>query len=383
MEAKERAEAANIAKSEFLANMSHEIRTPMNAIIGLASILARSAPLTDRQTHFIGTLRTSADLLLALLNDMLDIAKIEARQVTFESISLDLSALVREVLGMFTPRAVEKGLSMVLDDTGFAGRRYCGDPTRLRQVLVNLCSNAVKFTEKGGVTVTLRREGADSIAIAVSDTGIGIEPAKRQTIFEKFVQGDSSINRRYGGTGLGLAITRTLTEAMGGAISVESEVNRGTTFTVTLPLNCGDDAPRQIPETRKDDMPASSAAHPILVVEDHEANLLVLTTFLEEWGYAYDVARNGVEAVEAFMKRDYAAVLLDVQMPGMSGFEAARLMRGYEERGQRPRTPVIAMTAHALSGDREKCLDAGMDHYFSKPFHPEELKRLLAGLTGV
>ncbi|PZP57272.1 MAG: hybrid sensor histidine kinase/response regulator [Micavibrio aeruginosavorus] len=239
-EAKDKAETANIAKSEFLANMSHEIRTPMNAVIGLANILARSAPLTDKQKEFIQTLQLSADSLLDLINDLLDISRIEAYSVELEKIPFDLGKVVSDISSMLSLKAHEKGIEFKIAGN-MADLKYIGDPVRIRQIILNLCSNAIKFTEKGNVTISIEKgqgenPGHDQVEILIRDSGIGISPDKRESIFEKFVQADSSINRRYGGTGLGLAITKTLTEAMNGTIDVESELGRGSLFKVTLPL---------------------------------------------------------------------------------------------------------------------------------------------------
>ena len=239
-EAKDRAEAASVAKSEFLANMSHEIRTPMNAVVGLSNILARSSPLTDRQKEFISTLQISAESLLDLINDLLDISRIEAYSVEFENIPFRLDELINGVSSMMKVRAEEKKIYFTYDATESLASAYQGDPARLKQIILNLCSNAVKFTEHGGVTITTTRrkldEGREEISIHVKDTGIGIPQEKIKTVFDKFVQADSSINRKYGGTGLGLAITKTLTEAMGGRIDVESVAGKGSVFTLTLPF---------------------------------------------------------------------------------------------------------------------------------------------------
>jgi len=239
-EAKDRAEAANIAKSEFLANMSHEIRTPMNAVIGLSNILGRSAPLTERQKQFISTLQISAESLLDLINDLLDISRIEAYSVDLESIPFQIEKILEDISSMMAVRAGEKNISFEFAADGDKLPAYLGDPARLRQAVLNLCSNAVKFTEKGGVVISVSRENLsaeeDNIAITVTDTGIGIPSDKLGTIFDKFVQADSSINRKYGGTGLGLAITKTLIDAMSGHIDVTSETGKGSTFKIVIPL---------------------------------------------------------------------------------------------------------------------------------------------------
>ncbi|MEJ0010427.1 MAG: PAS domain S-box protein [Alphaproteobacteria bacterium] len=298
VESRDAAQEANVAKSEFLANMSHEIRTPMNAVFGLANILARSKPLTAQQAEFIHTLQLSADALLALINDLLDIAKIEARTVELEQAPFSLDTLMQEVANIMSVRAREKRLAFTASDECLKGRRFVGDATRLRQVIMNLCSNAVKFTEEGGVhvTVTCRPSalpGTETVCIEVSDTGIGIAGDKIDAIFQKFVQADNSINRKYGGTGLGLAIARTLTELMGGTIEVSSAPGRGSRFTVALPLrtDTGDAA-----ESPRVERPAATVAAPrrarILLVEDYAPNVLVAKTVLDQFGYECDVAAN-------------------------------------------------------------------------------------------
>ncbi len=384
VEARNHAEAANIAKSEFLANMSHEIRTPMNAVIGLANILAISAPLSPKQRDFIRTLQLSADSLLELINDLLDIAKIEARTVDLESIPFSLEQLMQELASMMSVRAKQKNLAFTVEGDCIKGRRFVGDPTRLRQILMNLCSNALKFTEHGGVTLhvgcgALENAQSQLITIAVRDTGIGIANDKLASIFEKFVQADSSINRKYGGTGLGLAITKTLIEIMGGAIAVQSVPDAGSTFTVSLPMIVSASQletvePHQEIEPAFQDEPLRPR---VLLVEDYAPNVLVATTFLEQFGFDYDTASNGLEALDQTQARRYIAILMDVQMHGMNGFEATEKIRAREAKTFALRQPIIGMTAHALAGDRERCIAAGMDDYIAKPFNPEELRRKL------
>jgi signal transduction histidine kinase/ActR/RegA family two-component response regulator len=385
--AAEAAEAANVAKTEFLANMSHEIRTPMNAVIGLSHILAKSAPLTDRQAQFIKTLHMSAEQLLALINDLLDIAKIEARAVELESIAFSPKLIIHDVAGMIEVQAREKGLSLTVDCGGMEDIQVLGDPTRLRQVLLNLCTNALKFTLRGGVTIscmaTARPDGPRMMEISVTDTGIGIPPQKLATIFEKFVQADTSVTRKYGGTGLGLAISKTLIDIMGGTINVESIEGQGSRFSVRLPMQAlpartGGGAPL-LPDLGEI---AEAHGQTILLVEDSPANVMVASNLLEEYGYGVDVAEHGAAALEKLADgAAYFAVLMDVQMPVMDGLECTRRIRKAEVEHGKAHLPIIGMTAHAQARDREKCFEAGMDAYLAKPFDPRDLRNLLVAMA--
>jgi CheY-like chemotaxis protein len=260
---------------------------------------------------------------------------------------------------------------------------FIGDPTRLRQIILNLCSNAIKFTEKGNVHVAItcyptKTDGVENICIHVKDTGIGIASDKLDTIFQKFFQADASINRKYGGTGLGLAITKTLVEIMGGTITVDSVLGEGSAFTVLIPLKVAEgsdivEANGSLPEIIKNTIDVRVRPN-ILLVEDYMPNVMVATVFLQQFGYDCDVANNGLEAMEMVKSGDYALILMDVQMHGMNGLEATQHIRSYEKQAEKPRTPIIGMTAHAMSGDRERCLAVGMDDYIAKPFNPDELQ---------
>ena len=357
----------------------------MNAVIGLSTILAKSSPLTSKQRQFIHTLQMSADSLLGLINDLLDIAKIEARTVELEHIPFSLPRLIQEVTSMMAVSVKERGLRFTGEGDCVENRTFLGDPTRLRQIILNLCSNALKFTSEGGIHVAITcsptdDDNVETICIAVTDTGIGIAPDKIDTIFEKFVQADSSINRRYGGTGLGLAITKTLVEIMGGTISVQSKLGSGSTFTVCVPLrvaNAADEdkgtALSEIVAQTIDDKTRAT----VLLVEDFHPNVLVASTFLEDFGYRVDVAENGLEAFEKAKARTYTAVLMDVQMPGVNGLDATKMIRAFERQTGRERLKIIGMTAHAMTGDRERCIGVGMDDYISKPFNPAELQAKL------
>lgn len=388
--ARRKADAANQAKTDFLANMSHEIRTPMNVVVGLSNLLGKSGPLNDKQKELLSTLQTSADALLALLNDLLDIEKIETHAIELEAIPFSIAAVIDEVVRIMDIRAREKGLAFDAHITPeLLKRQYVGDPLRMRQIVLNLCSNAIKFTEKGGVTIRVHATSMDAsyerLTISVKDTGIGIAPEHRDRIFEKFMQADSSINRKFGGTGLGLAIVKTLAEQMGGDVDVESEPGQGTVFTVNLPMPVAAAAPITMEPMRKrvKKTPQAGKEPPaILLVEDYQPNVLVAQSLLEDFGYRCVVASDGIQAVERYKAEPFGLVLMDVQMPTMSGIEATQHIRAYEESQKQPRTPIVAMTAHALASDRERCLAAGMDDYISKPFDPDLLQGKIARLLG-
>lgn len=392
-EERDKAKAANNAKSEFLANMSHEIRTPMNVVIGLTNILASSKPLTDKQREFIKTLQLSAESLLSIINDLLDISKIETEKYELEAIPFNLTSLVEEIVTIMSVKAEEKGLEFKVDLSGIEGKEFLGDPTRIRQILTNLCGNAIKFTEKGYIALKVQgftnaSTGMEDLYLSVEDTGIGIAPEKISTIFEKFTQADTSINRKYGGTGLGLTITKTLTEMMGGNINVESYPSNGTVFTVFLPIRlhaiyeAASAEPKEYsahfnPDTKRSVAINDNAC--VLLVEDYQPNALVAGLYLEQFGFNHDVAENGMIALRKVKEKDYHAILMDVQMHGLDGYQTTQEIRKFEKEMHKPRIKIIGMTAHALPGDRERCIDAGMDDYLSKPFNPDDLREKLSG----
>ncbi len=384
---RDRAEAANLAKSEFLANMSHEIRTPMNGVIGGAQLLATTG-LTADQEGYLEAITTSAESLLSLIDDLLDLSKIEAGQLELEQVDYDVLDILDGMRTMFAPRARAKGIDFIVHPAELSASKVRGDPTRLRQIMINLIGNAVKFTNSGVVTLAVREEDdprqGRRFRVTVSDTGIGIPAGHQHRLFEKFSQADASTTRRFGGTGLGLAISKQLVELLQGEIGFESEEELGSTFWFTVPvvLAASGDA-----EFVQADGASSYLALPakrlsILVAEDREINQQLMKAFLERAGHDVTVVENGRIAVQAARAGQYDAVLMDVQMPEIDGATATKLIREGEWDTD-SHLPIIGVTANAMRGDRERYLSAGMDEFVAKPILPEQLFEALGKCCGV
>jgi PAS domain S-box-containing protein len=380
--AKEVAEAASVAKSEFLANMSHEIRTPMNGIVGMANILRREG-VTPRQAQRLDTIDTSARHLLSILNDILDLSKIEAGKFVLEEMPVVVDSVLANVNSILSERARDKGIKFEIEAESFP-RNLVGDPTRLQQALLNYVINAIKFTEKGTVTLSAfkQEENADSVIVRfeVRDTGIGISPDAMSRLFSAFEQADNSTTRKYGGTGLGLSITRHFAELMGGKAGAESTPGMGSTFWLSVKLKKGADT---APSESTTNMDAEAAIRQrysgtrILVVDDEPINREVASMQLEAAGLVVDTAEDGIEAIASAKRTDYAAIFMDMQMPNLDGLDATRQIR--ELPGCR-QTPIIAMTANAFAEDKARCLEAGMNDVLIKPFDPDQLFAILLRL---
>jgi PAS domain S-box-containing protein len=372
------ATAAAQAKSSFLATMSHEIRTPMNGILGMASLL-RTIGLTGEQEECVEAIQSSSEALLAIINDILDFSRIESGRMPFEHVEFDLHKMARDAFALIAASGARKQLKLSLDFDPHLPECVLGDPGRVRQALLNLLSNAVKFTEAGSIAVQveviLEASAKDlyTVRFEVKDTGIGISPQTSARLFEPFAQADASTTRRFGGTGLGLAISKNLIEMMGGQIGCESELGKGSTFWFVLPFTATVPAPAAVAPMAAVAMNNSGLR--ILLVEDNLVNQKVAFHTLRKLGHMVDVASSGREAIEAYRRHPYRLILMDANMPEMDGYETTRLIREME--GGSRRSVIIALTANAMPGDRELCLQAGMDDYIAKPIQSATLGRII------
>ena len=370
------AESASRTKSDFLASMSHEIRTPLHAIMGIADLLAKTS-LSPEQDKFVQIFRRAGDNLLNLINDILDLSKVEALQLDLERTGFSLNDLLEKMTEMLAGRAREKGLALVCEIAPNVPTDLVGDPTRLRQVLINLIGNAIKFTESGEVSLRVTADEDSSVPAAlrftISDTGIGIPHEKLDRVFERFTQADSSTTRRFGGSGLGLTISKRLVDLMGGRIWVESVVEKGSVFAFAVPFETWAGAPGRATVPADTDSELPLLALRILLVEDSPDNRTITLAYLENTPYRVEVAETGAIACDMFKVGHYDLVLMDRQMPVMDGLTATRTIRTWEQANGRPSTPIVALTASALKGDRETCMAAGCTAYLTKPIKEDVL----------
>ena len=372
---REESDQANRVKSDFLAMMSHELRTPMNGVLGMLQLL-ETTEMTREQAEYSALATESSEHLLKVINDILDFSRIERDALELESIPFNVLELIQNSIQAFQHSAQQRGLQLLQQvQSGLEQIQVQGDPTRIRQILVNLLGNALKFTEEGSITISVQWQPLDShvlwLTCTVKDTGIGICAERLENMFDAFQQADNSISRRYGGTGLGLPIARTLAERMGGSLRVESVEQQGSLFTLEIPLAFSQQKVQPIIE-----QPLSSSAngHLVLLVEDNPVNQTVIEAMLRSLGYQVCLVGDGAQAVQKVNECQYSAILMDCRLPIMDGYEATRRIRLLPNQ---PHTPIIALTANALQGDREACLAAGMDDYLAKPFKRVDLQRIL------
>ena len=377
-EAKSKAENAMQAKQHFLSNMSHEIRTPMNAIIGFTKVISKT-DLTEKQQEYVAAIKTSGDTLIVLINDILDLAKVDAGKMTFEQIPFELSLSISTMLHLFETKIREKNLLLVKEYDEKIPQMLLGDPVRLNQIIINLVSNAVKFTSRGKITVSARLLNEDAamvyVELAVKDTGIGIAKNKIASVFENFQQASSGTSRLYGGTGLGLAIVKQLVEMQGGSISVKSVLDEGSRFSIRLSFQKTKITTKSEPEIAVMDHSVKNIK--VLVAEDIALNQLLMRTLLDDFGFEYDIAGNGKIAIEKLQAKSYDIILMDLQMPEMNGFEATEYIRNK----MNSKIPIVALTADVTTVDLAKCKSVGMNDYISKPVDERLLYSKIVGLV--